>query len=480
MPILTPSKRWQPAYHPLKDRRFPDSLEEAFERSLKGLLWGCRMCGNCLLQETAFICPMACPKGLRNGPCGGSTPEHCCVVESRPCIWYEIYSRAETMGRLEKLLEILPPLDWEKTGTSAIKDVRQKVFTNGITKSIKTLIESKPGERTQKWEHFFRAIRQPDWWNGNDLPNSASCHEPVTSLERILLNGEFAITCEWVPPLCGDISQIDAELIGLGSHVDAVNITDNPSANPHVSSLTCAVRAKELGVEPILQMAARDRTRLSFQTDLLGASASGIHNLLLISGDHPNKGLPPFSRMDIWDYDSVQAIWIARKLRDKGKLLDGRNLSRPPVYHIGAAASPCASKPKYEAIRTEKKMNAGAQFFQTNLIFDITIFTEYLNALEQRNLLNRIHLIAGVAPIRSLRAAKFLSKLPGIHIPDEVMHRLATSKDVKREGYQLCLELISNIKTFPGVQGIHFMALRDFSDLKKLISETDLKKSIPQ
>ena len=131
MPGLTPGRRWQAAYRPFKNVSNAEKVEMAVERAIKGAIWGCRMCGNCLLQETAFICPMECPKGLRNGPCGGSTPEHCYVDPQRPCIWFKIYERAEKMGRLERLMEVLPPLDWDKTGTSAFADLRHNLKEHG-------------------------------------------------------------------------------------------------------------------------------------------------------------------------------------------------------------------------------------------------------------------------------------------------------------------------------------------------------------
>ena len=480
MPIFTPSRRWQQAYYAFKKRRFSEQVEEALERSFKGVLWGCRMCGNCLLQETAFICPMACPKGLRNGPCGGSTPEHCCVDESRPCIWYEIYHRAEKMGRLDKLMEVLPPLDWDKTGTSALHDVFSKLVDNGVGKTLTNTVHASPKERKQGWNQFFTEIRQPDWWAGDAQPHPAPEHEPVSTLERILTAGQFALTCELVPPLSGEFSTLEKKLLDLKGVIDAVNFTDSASAIPRVSPLACSIKSEELGIEPVMQMAARDRTRQSFQSDLMGASASGIRNLLLITGDHPNKGNPPFSRMDIWDYDSVQAIWMARKLRDEGAYLDEREMSASPSYFIGAAASPFASLPRYQAIRAEKKINAGAQFFQTNLIFDIDRFEDYLEALDKRNLLNRMHLIAGVTLIRSINAMKYMHELPGVVIPDTIVDRLTESKNIKQESYQLCLESIEKLKSLPGVQGIHFMAINNLDLVRQLISDSNIRRSISE
>jgi 5,10-methylenetetrahydrofolate reductase len=475
MPIFTPSRRWQPAFYPFKKRHFSQQAEETLERSLKGVLWGCRMCGNCLLQETAFICPMACPKGLRNGPCGGSTPDHCCVDESRPCIWYAIFMRADKMGRLEKLLEILPPLDWDKTGTSALRDVYEKFIDHGIWKSFFTFVQSPNEMRKNQWDGFFREIRQPDWWAADSHPHTPSALEPVSKLERILTSGKFALTCEVVPPVSGDFSTFDLNMQKLAGVVDAVNITDGASALPRTSSFACSIRATENGVEPVLQMTARDRTRISFQAELLGASASGIRNLLLITGDHPNKGAHPFSKMDIWDFDSIQALWIARKLRDDGIMLDGRKVENQPRYFLGAAAAPFASQPKYQAIRTEKKVNAGAKFLQTNLVFDIPRFRDYLEALDQRNLLNRVHLLAGIAPIRSLNMLEYIQQLPGVQIPDKIFDRLKNTKDIQQESHQINLSLIEQVRSIPGVQGIHFMAISNIGNLRRLITESGLK-----
>ena len=476
MPLFTPSRRWQPAFYPFKDRTFTERLEESFERSIKGILWGCRMCGNCLLQETAFICPMACPKGLRNGPCGGSSPEHCCVDESRPCIWHAIYTRAEKMNRLDMLLEILPPLDWEKTGTSALRDVSSKARKLGYYKTLKSVTLAPPEKRKENWDTFFREIRQPEWWAGDSNPHPTPAHEPVSDLHKKLNSGKFTITFELTPPVSADLSSFTQELAQLHSSVDAVNITDGASAMPRTSAFSAALKATSSGVEPVLQMAARDRTRISFQADLLGASASGIHNVLVISGDHPNKGTPPFSRMSPWDYDSIQGIWMARKLRDDGITLDGREVITHPKYFIGAAAAPFASEPRFQAIRAEKKINAGAQFFQTNLVFDIPGFEAYLEALDKRNLLSRVFLLVGLTPLTSLKKINHLLKLPGIHIPGWMIDRITNATDPKLVSHQLFLELITRLQAMPGVHGLHFMAMNNITYFRQVLAETGLNE----
>src|SRR5512136_819754 len=142
MPGFTPGRRWQPAYLPFHRDSLLDQTVEAVERTFKGALFGCRMCGNCLLQETAFICPMECPKGLRNGPCGGSTPEGCYVDPTRPCIWHRIYERAERRGTTHKLLEVLPPLDWSRVGRETWAEVVRKAGERGVGAALKSLVAS--------------------------------------------------------------------------------------------------------------------------------------------------------------------------------------------------------------------------------------------------------------------------------------------------------------------------------------------------
>ncbi len=307
------------------------------------------------------------------------------------------------------------------------------------------------------------------------MPHPSPLREPVSQLEKTLTAGEFALTCEVMPPVTGSSSKFDDRLNILKGLVDAINITDGASALTRISPLICALRAINLNVEPVFQMAARDCTRISFQADLIGASSLGIRNILLITGDHPNKGMQPFSKMDIWDYDSVQALWMARKMGDEGILLDGRQINDKINCFIGAAAAPFASKPTYQAIRAEKKVNAGAQFLQTNLVFDLNAFEAYLEALDQLDVLSRVHLIAGIAPIRSIKSLRYLSQLPGIKIPETLIKRFSETKDIKKEAHQISLELIEKLKSMPGVKGIHFMACDNFEILKRLIKESGLR-----
>ena len=479
MPLFTPGRRWQPAYMPFHDEPFVDRVIEAIELAVKGPLWGCRMCGNCLLQETAFICPMECPKGLRNGPCGGSTPEHCYVDATRPCIWYKIYERAEKLGRTERLLEVLPPLDWEKVGTDSWMDVYRHWREVGGLKATWNALKLPKAERDRAWDKFFYEIRQPDWWKGDDQPHPPAPHAPVSDLERKLTAGEFVVTAEIAPPLAAAPDDLLKKIALLKPHVDAANFTDNPSATPRMSSLVCAAIAVQQGLEPVMQIAARERTRMGAQSTILGATALGIRNVLCITGDHPRTGPSPHGRMDIWDLDSIQMIWLFRRMRDEGHFLDERELKSAPPLFIGAAGSPFAANDRFQALRERKKVNAGAQFFQTNLVYDVEGFERWLAALDKQGVLGRVFILAGVTPIRSAKAARIMNEVPGVKVPPALIERLDKAADAKEEGVQISLEIMDRVKRLPGVNGLHLMAVGWESIVPRLVKEAGLRQSKP-
>ncbi len=384
MSLFTPGRRWQPPFSPFENKPLGDRLLQGVEYMVKGPLFGCRMCGNCLLQETAFICSMECPKGSRNGPCGGSTEEHCYVDETRPCIWYQIYDRAFRMHREEMLLEVLPPLDWDKVGGETWGDVVRQVRKIGTGKVISGLVTRDVAKRAQTWDMVFRPVRQPDWWQGDNQYHAPAYQEPVSELERRLKAGEFVVTAEVMPPISAKIDKMLRNIDTVKPYVAAVNFTDNPSAAPRTSSWACSVLSIEHGAEPVMQIAARDRTRVGLQSEVMGAADLGIRNILCISGDSMKMAPAPRGRMDIIDVDSVQMLWMLRRMRDEGRYLDGRQIKTPPSYFLGAAASPFASEPKFQALREQKKVNAGAQFFQTNLVYDVAHMEIWLNELAKR------------------------------------------------------------------------------------------------
>jgi methylenetetrahydrofolate reductase (NADPH) len=461
MPMFTPGRRWQPPFLPFKRETLGNRVLAAVERMVKGPMFGCRMCGNCLLQETAFICSMECPKGIRNGPCGGSTEEHCYVDESRPCMWYQIYDRAFRMGRQEKLLEVLPPLDWNKVGTETWGDVIVQLRKVGPTNFVKGMFSSDVAERSKTWDSVFEPVRQPSWWQGDAEYHAPAYSEPISSLEKRLKDGEFVVTSEVAPPMTVATSKLKRNIELIKPYVAAINFTDSPSATPRMSSWACSSIAAQLGAEPVMQIAARDRTRIGLQAEVLGANALGVKNILCLSGDSMSLAPDPRGRMDVVDIDSVQMLWILRKMRDEGKYLDGRNIKFPPQIFLGAAASPFASEPRFQAIREHKKVNAGAQFFQTNLVYDPAGLEVWLNELAKRNIMDKVFILVGITPLKSLKVAQYMkNEVPGVFIPEKLMKRMEAAGDgAAEEGVQIALELIEAVKGLQGVNGIHLMAV---------------------
>lgn len=479
MPGLTPGRRWQPAYSPFKQVNFGDRALQVLEYSVKGPLFGCRMCGNCLLQETALICPMECPKGLRNGPCGGSTSERCYVDETRPCVWYKIYERSFQLGREEMLLEVLPPLDWEKVGMDSWRDIFRQIAKNGVAKTIRGLLSLSTETRKGTWDGIFRPVRQPAWWNGDAKYHAPAYPEPASELERRLAAGEFVITSEVTPPLSSSTDKLIQSIEMIKPYVTALNFTDNASATPRMTSWACSTVALDYEAEPVLQISARNRSRSNLQSEVLGATGLGVRNILCVTGDSARLSPSPRETMEINDLDAIQMLWILRRMRDEGKFLDGREIKIPPKFFLGAAASPFSSNPRFQALREQKKVNAGAQFFQTNLVFDIGGMEIWLNELAKRNVLDKVYILIGVTPIKSLNMAVRLSEVPGVYMPQRIMQRMDyanTAGKAPEEGIQIALELISQIRKYygQGIHGIHLMPVGWDEVVPRILKEADL------
>lgn len=370
MSLFSP-RRYQAPFRPY--RRDKDSfLVRAFTRVecwIKGSLFGCRMCGNCILKQTAYICPMTCPKGLRNGLCGGATPEACEVDPSRPCTWYKIYEKAIETGREARLLEINAPLDGSQVGRETWLGVIRLWRSRGKGPRLRDALFNR--QRSKKeWDALFSEARQPDWWQGDARYHPPAYEEPISLLEEKLREGGFVVTGEIAPPLGASPDAIKKKTEMLRGVVVAANFTDNASAFARMSSLASSKICLESGLEPVMQLQARDRSRVVLESDAIGAAGLGITNILCLSGDHHSFGPGPVSKPDQFDMDAIQLLWMLRRMRDEGRYLDGRNIPNPPKIFLGAAASPFGPPPEYEAIRAEKKINAGAQFIQTQPVFD--------------------------------------------------------------------------------------------------------------
>lgn len=478
MPLFSP-RRYQAPFSPYKrDESLPIRLFTKVEQLIKGPLFGCRMCGNCILQETAFVCPMTCPKGLRNGLCGGATPDHCEVDPTRPCTWYMIYERAERMGRLDRLLEINAPIDGSRVGHETWLDMIRLWRERKEGPHPLELLTNR-AKFNDEWDRFFYALRQPDWWQGDALYHPPAYEEPVSLLEANLRTGQFVTTAEIAPPLTASIDTIIKKAGWLKGYVAAANFTDNASASARMSSLASSKICMDVGLEPVMQLQARDRSRVVLESDAMGAAGLGIRNILCLTGDHHRFGPSPMSKPDQFDMDAVQVLWMLRRMRDEGKYLDGRNIKDRPRFFLGAAASPFGAPPKYEAIRAEKKINAGAQFIQTQPIFDYNGFTDWLEALDKRNLLDKVHVLAGLIPLKSARAAHFMEDVPGVVLPPEIVKRMddAGDKDGQQAaGVEIALEMIEKLKNTPGISGMHVMAVHWEDIVPRLIDESGVPK----
>jgi methylenetetrahydrofolate reductase (NADPH) len=233
-----------------------------------------------------------------------------------------------------------------------------------------------------------------------------------------------------------------------------------------------------------MQLQTRDRTRTVLQSDAMGAAGLGIRNILCLSGDHHRFGPSPITKPDQFDMDSVQLIWMLRRMRDEHIYLDGRSIKQPPTFFLGAAGSPYGAKPKYEALRAEKKVNAGAQFIQTQPVFDYDGFTDWLEALDKRNLLDKVYILAGLVPLKSANAAHFMADdVPGVKIPQAYIDRMDQAEDKESQqetGVAIALEIIEKLKNTPGIAGIHMMAVHWEDIVPRLVTEAGLPLPLPQ
>ena len=325
---------------------------------------------------------------------------------------------------------------------------------------------------------MFFENRQPEWWQGDDEYHPPAYDEPVSQLEAKLREGGFVVTGEIAPPLGPSPAVIHKKIGWLQGSVVAANFTDNASASARMSSLASSKICLDAGFEPVMQLQARDRSRVVLESDAIGAAGLGIANILCLSGDHHRSGPGPVAKPDQFDMDAVQLLWMLRRMRDEGRYLDGRKIKTPPRFFLGAAASPFGARSDFEAIRAEKKINAGAQFIQTQPVFDHGRFVEWVEALDKRNLLGKVYILAGLIPLKSARAARFIAdEVAGVRIPESVVKRMTEAGDKKAQqemGVEIALELFEKLKATPGIAGAHIMAVHWEDIIPRLVEEAGL------
>ncbi len=280
-----------------------------------------------------------------------------------------------------------------------------------------------------------------------------------SNLERVLEAGKFAVTAEIGPPQSSNPEPLVHHSKMMKGSADAFNLTDNQTAVVRLSSIAGAVIIMREGLEPVIQMTCRDRNRIALQSDLFGAAALGVKNVLCLTGDHQTFGNEKGAK-NVFDFDSISQLLVFDMLRREGKQPGGEVIKDPPKVYLGCAENPFATPYEWRATRLAKKVAAGADFCQTQAIFDMDMFEKWMDEVRARGLDKKIHILAGVIPMKSAGAARYMkNKVPGMIVPDHIVDRMKSAKDPKEEGVKLCVEQIEHLKTVKGVHGVHIMAV---------------------
>jgi len=297
-----------------------------------------------------------------------------------------------------------------------------------------------------------------------------------SKFKSILAAGGFAVTAECGPPRGANAEIIHRKGELLKGCVDAVNVTDNQTAVVRMSSLAACLHLLELGIEPVMQMVTRDRNRIALQSDILGAYSLGIRNILCLSGDHQSLGSQP-EASNVFDIDSLNLLHAVRVMRDEGKDMSGFALNSAPAMFIGAAANPFADPLAYRVVRLAKKISAGADFIQTQCVYNLPRFKEWMRLAREEGLTERVYIMAGITPLKSARMAQFMAtKVAGMDVPEGVIKRLSgvTGPAALEEGLKIALETIAELRTIPGVRGIHIMAIEAEERVSELVQAAGL------
>ena len=299
-----------------------------------------------------------------------------------------------------------------------------------------------------------------------------------SKLEQALVEGRFVATGEIGPPKSADGDVIRAKAALLRDHVVAANITDNPTGVVRMSSIGCGILALQEGMEPIVQMTCRDRNRMAMQSDILAAAALGLKNLVCLTGDHTILGNHPQSK-PVFDLDSVQMTQMVRDLRDEKRFQSGEEIKdHEPRVFIGAVENPFGDPLQFRSIRLSKKVKAGADFIQTQLVYNVARFKEWMQEVRDLGVHEQTYILAGVGPIRSLGAARYMkNNVPGMDVPDQIVERMAgvDKKQAREEGIRICVEIIQQVREIEGVAGVHIMALEWEKAVGPIVEAAGLK-----
>ena len=297
-------------------------------------------------------------------------------------------------------------------------------------------------------------------------------HTSPGRLERVLRAGAFSVTAEVAPPDSADPDELYRRAAVFDGYVDAINATDGSGANCHMSSVAVSALLSKVGYSPVMQISCRDKNRIAIQGDILGGAALGICNVLCLTGDGVQAGDHPQAK-PVFDLDCMSLLGIARGLRDELKFQSGRKISSPPRVFLGAAENPSALPHEWRARRLAKKVAAGAQFIQTQYVYDVPLLRTFMREIEDLGFKDKVFILAGVGPLRSAKAADWMrTNVPGIHVPDALIERLKGARDQAAEGRQLCVDLIQEIQEIPGIHGVHIMAYRQEDSVPEIVERS--------
>ena len=400
------------------------------EYVIKKPIWGCQMCGQCVLHNTGLTCPMGCPKNMRNGPCGGVGPEGQCEVKpDMRCVWLKAYERDSVLPWKGRVSLLNPPVNWSLKGGS----------------SWLNFLAGKDGHAAT-----LAPVRPP----AGDIPKSDS------KFERLLRSGQkWVVIGEMNPPDGADLDGFKKLGRSLSKVVDVVSVTEHPSARNHMSSVPAAASLEAIGVETVATFTCRDRNRIALQGDLLGAAALGVKNVLLVTGNHMVVGDHPEAK-PVFDLESVNLIRLAKRLRDEGKYASGRALDSRPRLFLGGVAGPFAPPREERASRVAKKLAAGADFIVSQHVFEIDVFRKFIEDLYRQGTGEQIFVMGAVAVLPSVEVAQRLNRvLTGFRIPEPLMRRMEQAKDPQQTGIQVAAEIIQQMREIPGVSGNLIAAL---------------------
>jgi methylenetetrahydrofolate reductase (NADPH) len=383
------------------------------ERAAKSLFFDCRMCGDCALSLTGMACPMGCGKQMRNGPCGGVRADGSCEIDpARRCAWLDAGEGDARIraGHTPTWVQRVRPLDARRGGRSTwMRLITAETQASPLVADVPATVGGDT-EPSGAFEAACRAARSGD------------------------AGGRFIVTAEIAPPDSPDPAALLRRAALFSGLVDAINITDGAGANCHMSSVAAASVLAAAGFTPVCQVGCRDRNRIALQGDVLGAAALGVRNVLCLTGDDVSQGDHPGAK-PVFDLDAVNLLAILRGMRDRGEYASGRKLDLAPRLFLGATANPFVPPFADRVANLQRKIDAGAQFIQTQFCFDLALLEDFMREVRARGLHRRAAIIVGVGTLSSAKALRWMAEhVPGVHVPDALTRRIAAAADQRPKG----------------------------------------------